>query len=83
MKHVDPMIERLRFIRDARQHVATFADLRRLYGITRATGSEILRTDNGVPFATGALGREAGRFHERLRRVEAARGNLARKHVKV
>jgi hypothetical protein len=24
-----------------------------------------------------------GRFHERLRRVEDARGNLARKHVKV
>jgi transposase InsO family protein len=32
------MTERLRFIRDARQRVATFTDLCRLYGIARITG---------------------------------------------
>jgi len=37
-RQVDPMTERLRFIRDARQRVATFTDLCRLYGITRTTG---------------------------------------------
>jgi len=37
-RQVDPMIERLRFIRDARQRVATFTALCRLYGITRTTG---------------------------------------------
>ena len=37
-RQVDPMTERLRFIRDARNRVATFADLCRLYGIARVTG---------------------------------------------
>jgi len=37
-RQVDPMTERLRFIRDARQRVATFTDLCQLYDISRTTG---------------------------------------------
>ena len=37
-RQVDPMTERLCFLRDARQRVATFTDLCRLYGVTRTTG---------------------------------------------
>jgi hypothetical protein len=37
-RQVDPMTARPRFIRDARNRVATFMDLCRLYGIARITG---------------------------------------------
>lgn len=51
-RQVDPMIERLRFIRDARQRVATFADLCRLYGITRTTGYKWLHRaeESGIDY---------------------------------
>lgn len=38
-RQVDAMSERLRFVRDARQRLVTFTELRAMYGISRFTAS--------------------------------------------
>lgn len=45
-KEVNAMTERLRFIRDARQRVASFTELCRHYGISRTTGYKWLERAN-------------------------------------
>ena len=42
-RQVDPMTERLRFVRDARRRIASFTELCQHYGISRVTGYKWLR----------------------------------------
>jgi hypothetical protein len=66
-RQVDPMTERLSFIRDARQRVATFTDLCQLYEISRTTGYKWLHRaeQSGVDYLRSS---PAGRTRARMRR---------------